>query len=54
MPSQRAPYPWVNQPQPLSRHNSIADENFLILRDGCCINLFLKQDGTIDWYPDFL
>jgi hypothetical protein len=48
------PYPWANVPEPVRLDECIARENFLDFRDGCCINLFLKEDGAVHWTAEFL
>ena len=47
------PYPYVNVPAAMSPNESLDDENYFSFRDGCCINLFLGEDGSIDWHADF-
>lgn len=47
------PFPFVNESAPLGLRESIAAEYYLNFRDGCYVNLFLLENGTVDWYIDF-
>jgi hypothetical protein len=49
------PYPWANRPSRMSFDEAIRDENSLDfgIDSGCMINLYLRQDGSVDWYSDF-
>jgi Domain of unknown function (DUF1963) len=43
------PFPWVGESRRLSLNDSSKRSNMLLIRDGCCINSFLTEDGSIDW-----
>lgn len=47
------PFPLTNEPEPIKLKASIHDENFLIFRDGCRINMFLQDDGEVAWEASF-
>jgi hypothetical protein len=47
-------FPWANDSRPLSLNESTDPENFLLFRDGCCINLYLRGDGSVRWTAEFI
>jgi len=52
-PAFDVPYPWFNEPRPLSLDECGLRSNMLLFRDGCCLNFFLEADGRINWSADF-
>jgi hypothetical protein len=47
------PYPWANVPEPLGFTEYLRSENFLDIRDGFHVNLFIAADGSVEWTVEF-
>ena len=47
------PFPWTNESDSILPLDLMDPKNYLLFRDGCCINFAVSENGTVNWEVQF-